>query len=117
MAGCAALHPPYGSLQLERLQLDPAALAMALVAGFGDLDLQQVVALDPVRPGRGDLRQDATFELENREGVVLDIDIVPPAGFIDTLRKRGHMAAGNGGNRPQQPVEDVAPMREHIEDQ
>src|SRR4051794_40276079 len=38
MAGCAALHPPYGSLQFKRLQLDPAALAMALVAGLGELD-------------------------------------------------------------------------------
>ena len=27
------------------------------------------------------------------------------------------MAAGHGLDRPQQPVEDVAPMREHIEDQ
>ena len=30
-----------------------------------------------------DLRQDAAFQLEDREGVVLDIDVVGLAGLVD----------------------------------
>src|SRR5579862_470641 len=82
-----------------------------------DLDLQQVVALDPAGPGGGDLRQRAAFQFEDREGVVLDIDVVGPAGFVDAPGLRRHVAARNRGDRPQQPVEDVTPMREHIEDE
>src|SRR3954471_11840182 len=38
MAGCAALPPPYGSLQAKRFQVYPAALAVAAVTGLGELD-------------------------------------------------------------------------------
>ena len=69
--------------------------ATAEPRGAVDLDLQQIVALDPVGPGRGDLRQDAAFELESREGVVLDIDIVGPAGLVDAARA----APSCGGTR------------------
>src|SRR5712691_11152245 len=84
--------------------------------GTVDLDLQQVVALHPVYPGRADLRQCAALQLEDREGMVLDIDLVAPAALVAARRQRGHVAAGNCGDRAEQTVEDVAPMGEHIED-
>src|ERR1051326_3624315 len=82
-----------------------------------DLDLQEVVALDPARPGRADLRQDTALQLEDREGVILDIDIVRLAALVDAARLHGRMAARDGVDGPEQSIEDVAPMRKHIEDQ
>jgi hypothetical protein len=85
--------------------------------GAVDLDLQEVVALDPAGPGRGDLRQRAAFELEGRESVILDIDGVRPPSLVDPAGLGRHVAARYGGNWPQQSIEDVPPMGEHIEDQ
>src|SRR5205823_6394113 len=63
------------------------------------------------------LRQRAALQFEDREGVVLDIDLVGLAAFVDAPLLPGGMATGHRGDRAEQPVEDVAPMREHIEDQ
>src|SRR5947207_4762086 len=82
-----------------------------------DLDLQQVVTLDAARPRRADLRQNTALQLEHREGVILDIDLVGLATLFDPARLRGRMAARDGADRAEQAVEDVAPMRKHIEDQ
>ena len=51
-----------------------------------DLDLDQVVALHPRRPRRGDQRERAAFELEGREHLVLDVDVVRLPGFVDAPR-------------------------------
>src|SRR5713101_5962886 len=61
--------------------LDEAAMQPSdrRAQGAVDLDLQEVVALHPVRPGRADLRQGAAFQFEDSKGVVLDIDVVGPA--------------------------------------
>src|SRR6266851_934251 len=99
--------------------LDKAAMQPSdrRAQGAVDLDLQEVVALHPVRPGRADLRQGAALQLEDREGMVLDIDLVAAAVLVAPCRQRGHVAARDRGDRAEQPVEDVAPMGEHIEDQ
>src|SRR6266436_1360913 len=50
-----------------------------------DLDLQEIVALDPARPGRTHLCQHTARQLEYREGRILHIDLVRVAGFIAAL--------------------------------
>src|SRR4051794_37130534 len=49
--------------------------------------------------------------------MVLDIDIVPGAAFVAAPRQSSGLAAAYRLDRPQEPVEDVAPVGEHIEDQ
>ena len=82
-----------------------------------DLDLQQVIALNAARPGRADLCQYPVGELEGRKRVVLDIDFVLFVILVAAFRGRGRMTARHGFDLAQQPVEDVAPMGEHIEDE
>src|SRR5207237_12914 len=86
-------------------------------SGPVDLDLQEIVALDAARPGRADLRQNAARQLEYREGRILDIDTVRVAGLVATLGQCRDEAARDGFDFAQQAIENVAPMREHIEDQ
>ena len=62
-------------------------------SGAVDLDLQEIVALDPACPGRADLRQNAARQLKYRKGRILDIDPVRIAGLVATLGQRRHVAA------------------------
>src|SRR5438477_8021585 len=57
------------------------------------------------------------LQLEHREGVILDINVIGRAALVDPARLRGRMAARDGADRAEQAVEDVAPMRKHIQDQ
>ncbi len=100
-------------------RLHKAAVQPAYRRPFGpvDLDLQEIVALDPARPGRADLRQCPARQLENREGRILDVDPVRIAGLVAALGQRSDVAARNGCDLAQQAIENVAPVREHIEDQ
>src|SRR5215472_8633121 len=82
-----------------------------------DLDLQQIVALDPARPGRADLRQDPTRQLEYRKSRIFDADLVTSAALVPSPGDRGRMAARDGFDLAEQTIEDVAPVGEHIEDQ
>src|SRR5437764_15375175 len=80
------------------------------------LDLQEVVALDAARPRRADLGEHTAFQLEDREGVVFDIDVVRLAALVDAARLRRRVAAEDSSNRAEQAIEDVAPMRKLIGD-
>jgi hypothetical protein len=63
------------------------------------------------------LRQHAPHELKARKGRVLDIDIVPLAILVSAFGERRRVTARDGFDLAQQPIEDVAPMGEHIEDE
>ena len=57
-----------------------------------DLYLQEIVALNPARPRRADLRRHAARQLEYREGRILDIDRVRIAGLVAALGQRRDVA-------------------------
>lgn len=63
------------------------------------------------------LRQHAARQLEYREGRILDIDRVRIAGLVAALGQRRDVAARHGFDLTEQAIENVAPMREQIEDQ
>jgi hypothetical protein len=56
--------------------------------GAVDLEGEQIVAPHPRRPGRQDGADRTAFELNERRGVVLDVDVVACAALVDPLRRR-----------------------------
>ena len=59
----------------------------------------------------------AAGEFEDGAGLVLDVDVIGPVLLVPALRLRGPHVAGERGRRAEQVVDDVAPVREHIEHQ
>jgi hypothetical protein len=62
------------------------------------------------------VRQHAARKLKRREGRVLDVDVVPLAILVAAFGECRHVTTRHGFDFTQQPIEDVAPMGEHIED-
>src|SRR5215472_14134401 len=96
----------------KRLHEAPVQTAYRRTPGPVDLDLQQVVALDPARPGRADLRQDPTRQLEYRKSRIFDVDLVTSAALVPSPGDRSSMAARDRFDLAEQTIEDVAPVGE-----
>jgi hypothetical protein len=76
-----------------------------------------IVALHPRRPRGRHLRERAALELERREHLVLDVDVVRLPGLVDAPRDLRHLAARHRLDRSDQAGQQVAPVRIHIEHQ
>ena len=98
--------------------LDPA-LAQAgdrAAGGAVDLQLEQLVAVDAHAPRRVHLHDRPVLDLERGVGRVLGGDRVRVALLVGPLRDVDRPERRHGAHRPEQVVEHVAPVAEHVDD-
>ena len=115
MAGRSGFHTGFGVVarcwtRQSRRPGDRAAL------GAVDLELDQLVAVDPHRPGRVDLRDDAAVELEDAVRRVVGGRLVGLAVLVPAPRDVGGDVRGDRPDRREELLQHVVPVREHVDD-
>src|SRR6185436_11923477 len=75
-----------------------------------------IVAPNARGPGRVEVGDRATLELERRVGRVVRRRLVLLAVFVPAIRNMGRAEAGHRLHFAEQVVEHVAPVAQHVED-
>ena len=83
--------------------------------GAVDLELDQLAAVDPDRPGRVDLGDDPAVELEDPVRRVVGGRGVGVALLVPALRDVGDGLGHHGLDRAEQVLQHVVPVAEHVE--
>ena len=83
--------------------------------GAVHLELHQFIPVDPHRPGGVDLRDDSAFQFEHRISGVVGSGLVALPVFVPAFRDVGGDARGHGAHRGEELLQDVVPVREHVQ--
>ena len=81
-----------------------------------DLELDELVAVDPRGPARVELRDHAALELEDRVGRVVGGGGVGVALLVDALGDLGDRPRVDRLDAAEEVLEHVVPVREHVDD-
>ena len=83
--------------------------------GAVDLELDELTAVDANGPGRVDLGDDVALQLEDRVRGVVGGGGVLAALLVPALRDVGDGLGGHRLHPPEQVLQHVVPVREHVE--
>src|SRR5215831_4199913 len=111
-------HAEMGDRRRVRHRLHVASVQARNRRALGPVDLQRekVVAAHARRPRAQDGAEGAALELDQRRSRIVDRDVIALAPLVDARGRSDPLARRHPHDAPDDPLDDVAPVRIHIED-